>query len=376
MASPEVLDFEKLLAPIPGENPAGRPLRSDYSPQSIYQAIKSARMAARATERDVAWDGEQSTGNQADWTPVLKLGPQIIAEESKDLEVSAWLTEALVRKHGYAGLRDGFRLIRSLSEQYWENLYPLPDEDGVLTRVAPITGLNGEEAEGVLITPINNVPLTDEGTYRSLSIADYKQALELARLDDAAKKSQRVAQGAVTLEMFERAVRETPAEDVRRCSEDLAACREEFEKLGAVLEEKCGKGKEGFSLAPPSSQIRGALETASEHLQSLLRYLPEQANLAESGDGEGGNPLVPIEGRARFPATHVQTREEAFRALLQVADFFRRTEPHSPLAYALEQAVRWGRMPLPELWSELVPDESVRQQLFKLVGIPSPEEHA
>jgi type VI secretion system protein ImpA len=376
MASPEVLDFEKLLTPIPGENPAGRPLRSDYSPQSVYQAVKSARMAARATERDVAWEGEPSAGNQADWTPVLKMGPQIIAEESKDLEVAAWLTEALVRKHGYAGLRDGFRLIRSLSEQYWENLYPLPDEDGVLTRVAPITGLNGEEAEGVLITPINNVPLTDEGTYRSLSIADYKQALELARLDDAAKKSQRAAQGAVTLEMFERAVRETPAEDLRRCSEDLVACREEFEKLCAVLEEKCGKGKEGFSLAPPSSQIRGALETANEHLQSLLRYLPEQANLAESGDGEGGNTLVPVEGRSRFAATHVQTREEAFRALLQVADFFRRTEPHSPLAYALEQAVRWGRMPLPELWNELVPDETVRQQLFKLVGIPSPEEQA
>ena len=70
----------------------------------------------------------------------------------------------------------------------------------------------------------------------------------------------------------------------------------------------------------------------------------------------------------------MQTREEAFRALLQVAEFFKRTEPHSPISYGLEQAVRWGRMPLPDLWAELIPEESARLQLFKLVGIQPPGE--
>ena len=70
----------------------------------------------------------------------------------------------------------------------------------------------------------------------------------------------------------------------------------------------------------------------------------------------------------------IGSREEAFRALLQVAEFFKRTEPHSPISYTLEQAVRWGRMPLPELLSELVPEDSTREQIFKLVGIrPEPE---
>ena len=63
------------------------------------------------------------------------------------------------------------------------------------------------------------------------------------------------------------------------------------------------------------------------------------------------------------------TREDAFRSLLQVADFFRRTEPHSPVSYALEQAVRWGRMPLPELLQELISDEAVRKDLFRRTGI-------
>jgi type VI secretion system protein ImpA len=54
---------------------------------------------------------------------------------------------------------------------------------------------------------------------------------------------------------------------------------------------------------------------------------------------------------------------------MRVAEFFRRTEPHSPVSYALEQAVRWGRMPLPELIRELVTDESVRRDFFRRTGM-------
>ena len=58
---------------------------------------------------------------------------------------------------------------------------------------------------------------------------------------------------------------------------------------------------------------------------------------------------------------------------MQVADFFRRTEPHSPIPYLLEQAVRWGKMPLAELLNELLPADSVPAQSFKLLGIRLPE---
>jgi predicted component of type VI protein secretion system len=68
-----------------------------------------------------------------------------------------------------------------------------------------------------------------------------------------------------------------------------------------------------------------------------------------------------------------RTREDAFRDLLEIADFFRRTEPHTVVSYALEQIVRWGRMSLPELLAELIPEEPSRKNLFKQVGIKSPE---
>jgi hypothetical protein len=35
--------------------------------------------------------------------------------------------------------------------------------------------------------------------------------------------------------------------------------------------------------------------------------------------------------------------------------------------------VRWGRMPLPELFQELIPEEASRKGLFKITGIKPPE---
>jgi type VI secretion system protein ImpA len=68
----------------------------------------------------------------------------------------------------------------------------------------------------------------------------------------------------------------------------------------------------------------------------------------------------------------VTTREQAFQQLLLLADFFRRTEPHSPLSYSIERVVRWGRMPLPELLGEIVTEDDARKNLFWLAGIGKP----
>ncbi len=365
MGSPCVLDFDRLLSPIPGDSPAGLSLRDDFSPGSPYYAIKDARSVARAVERSMLWGTDEASGDRADWRPVVDLGVAILAEQSKDLEVASWLTEALVRRHGYAGLRDGFHLLHGLVENFWENLYPRPDEDGIQTRLAPLTGLNGEEGEGVLIGPIACVPITTPSSYRAMTIADYRQALELQQVDDAQKRQQRIDHGGVSLQMFETAVSETPAEHFRTLREDLHQSIDEYRKLTEILEEKCGS-----SHSPPSSSIRNALNDCYEHLSNLTKHLFPDETAGEAADGRAGGAVGP----AGDSPKRVETREHAFQSLLQIAEFFKRTEPHSPVSYALEQAVRWGKLPLPELLGELIPDSSSREQLFKLVGIKSRED--
>jgi type VI secretion system protein ImpA len=371
MASPDVLDFERLLAPISDDAPAGFALREDFSPSSVYYKIKGARNTARDAERKGLYPDEKDETTKVappDWSPVVSLGQQILAEKSKDLEIAAWLTEALVRRSNYPGLRDGFRLIRELVERYWDSIHPRPDEDGILTTIAPITGLNGDQSEGALVKPIADVPITEPGAFRAFSCGDYLQAVELEKVTDLDKRQQRIDQGAVSLSMLEQAIRETPRDFLLTMREDLHAAYDEFERMTALLDERCGRGEDGYSQAPPSSNLRQALLDCKEIVDRLVK-----PDVAAGAEGEvvsnGDHSLVAVGGEAVGGNRKIQTRDDAFRALLMVADFFQRTEPHSPVSYALRQAVRWGQMPLPELLMELIPDATVRDGLFRHVGI-------
>jgi len=107
---------DDLLNPIPGENPSGESLR--YAP--VFDKIKEARRADDdAPQGD--WQFERKT---ADYPLVIKLAGEALATKSKDLQVAAWLTEAILRKEGFRGLRAGLELIKGLVENFWDTLLP------------------------------------------------------------------------------------------------------------------------------------------------------------------------------------------------------------------------------------------------------------
>lgn len=370
MPSPDVLDFAKLLAPIPGDQPAGTDLRTDPSPTSDYFAIKDARSAARAAERQMVLAEDEASSTPADWRPVQDKAIQTLATKTKDLEITAYLVEALVRRNGFAGLRDGFRLAREFVEQFWDGLYPLPDEDGLETRVAPLAGLNGDGAEGTLIVPIARVPITDSPTAGRLGCVHFQQATALSKITDTKLRDKKIAQGAISLDVFLKAVAETPPEFFVSLVQDLQQCQEEFTKLSTALDQKCG------GLAPPASGIKTALGSCLDIVKDVGRSKLEAAKTpgaaAAAPAAAAGSTAGPAPNPAPAPDV-IQNREDAFRQLLKVAEFFRTTEPHTVVSYSLEQVVRWGRMSLPELLSELIPEEASRKNLFKQVGIKPPE---
>src|SRR5262249_37850285 len=204
MPSAETLEFAKLLKPIVGEKPTGADLRADSSPGSLYYAVKDARTAARNAERLQA-TGEETDKAAAvppDWKAVLQHALKALAEKTKDLEITAYLIEAQVRLHGFAGLRDGFRLARELTEKFWDHLYPLPDEDGLETRLAPLIGLNGEDSQGTLIVPIARVPVTEATALGRLSCMNYQQAAALRQMTDQKAREKKISAGALTLQGF------------------------------------------------------------------------------------------------------------------------------------------------------------------------------
>ncbi len=370
MASQENLDFEALLAPVEGDNPAGENLRDDASPTSVYYQIKDARSAARAAERNMEMDDEPS-GFLDEWRSILELSPDVIATRSKDLEIASWLTEAMLRAYGFAGLRDGFRLIHGMVENFWDDLYPLEDEDGLETKIAPLTGLNGDGGDGTLIQPIRKVQITEGSSDEPYAYWQYEQAGELAKVVDEEKRQARIDAGALTLEQMTLSVSETPTPFFRELLDDLQGALDEFAKLNALLDEKCGMD------GPPTSNIRNLLQTILDEVSFLAKdKLAVDAPAAESAEAEGGGgaAAAAAAGGAAGPAVPgaINSREDAFNTLLKVADYFRKTEPHSTMSYTLEEMVRRARMPLSDLLVELIPDEEARRGFLMRAGIAPP----
>src|ERR1039457_4446205 len=121
---------DNLLNPIPGENPSGEDLR--YAP--IYDQIKEARRA-----EDEAAQGEWvHEVKKADFPLVIKLATDAIATKSKDLQLAAWLTEALVKVEGFAGMKQGVQLILDLTANFWETVYPQLEDGDAELRASPL----------------------------------------------------------------------------------------------------------------------------------------------------------------------------------------------------------------------------------------------
>jgi len=377
MASETVLDFDALLAPISDEQPSGAELKSDAAKNAIYYSVKDARDSARSAERQLI-TAESETASDLDppdWVGVKAKCVDAIAHHSKDVWIAAWLIEALCRLNGFAGLRDGFRLVHEMCDRFWDGIHPAPDDDGYATPMAQLRGLNGDESEGALLRPIEAIPLTRSSTYGALCMYNFRQAADLQQITDPTRRQAKIDQGALTLETFDKAVRESPAPFLRDLFDDIEQAIEEFRKMSDLLDARCGKDEYGEPAAPPSSNIRQLLEDCRDRVKVMARHVLE-AGSADAPAEEGGEMIAGGDGGDNTPAAPGQkrlvTRDDALDALLQVADYFRRTEPHSPVSYSLEQAVRWGRMPLPELLAELIPDETARAAMYLRAGIPNP----
>jgi type VI secretion system protein ImpA len=247
----------------------------------------------------------------------------------------------------------------------------------VANRVAPLGGLNGlDGADGTLIGPIHNIPLTGESASEGpFARWHYRQAADIEGITDPEKRQKRIDGGAITMDRINKAEAETPAEFAKNLLDDLAGCIKEFDALSALLDEMCGRDAAGRPAAPPTSTIRNALKECHSVVEAICKskFVGVEDSGGDSGGAGPGKFSGGDSGRA-WAGGKIRSRNEAFQALLQVAQFFKETEPHSPISYALERAVRWGKMPLPELLSELISEEGSRSSVFKLVGIPPPKE--
>ena len=332
-------------APPLGEDP-----RLGGAALGLYRALRDARSSARAEERrqEAGSDGDEdgpAVTLQPSWAEVRALAQRISDEHASDVEVLAWLVEAETRIGGHGGLAGAMGRVAAALRAHGVALHPQP-EDAEDDTFAALAGLNGVGREGSLIQPLRLVPLAPGASYGQASLwgASQPGGEEALRADlDGADR------GAVAARLAE-----------------IARAGAMVREVDALLTALRG------SQAPPFAQILGVLDDAERALRRLagIAEAPPEAEGAEPGPAPEG----PQAEAPRGPSGAPRSREEAFEQLSRIAAYFRRTEPHSPMAQAIDTLVRRGRMDFAALLEELIPDESTRLAVLTSAGIKSPPE--
>src|SRR5580765_2687893 len=349
---------EDLLNPIAGENPSGVDLRYDNR-LLLFDKIKEARRQ----DDNLAQGDWQHERKVADHKLVVKLTEEALASRSKDLQLAAWLTEALVHAQGFAGLRQGLTLCHGLIQNFWDTLYP-PIEDGDLElRGGPLDWL-----VAVLDVPLRSVALVNAGysflKYKETKLVGYESAAQNDKERKA--RAKKIEEGKLPPELFDKAFSETPKAFYAATEKELDACLQAVDQLSQLCDEKFGNA------APSISRLKGPLAEIRQCVHTLLEKKretepdPVEETPAEQPGGMEGQSGAGTSGSA----VELTDRRQAVALAIKAAAFLRKKEPHSPAPYLMLRGLRWGELRAATDLSDATlleaPPTELRQQLKRL----------
>lgn len=335
-----MLDLDALSAPLADAAPCGE----DLSFSSEYDAILDARRADDPTLEQGAWVTELKV---ADWPGVANRSSMLLQKRSKDLRLAGWWAEAQTHLHGFSGLAQGYRLVAVLCERYWDEVHPLIEEGDAEQRVGSLRWLLDQSTQWLRQLPLMQAP---QGRF---GLADIEAA-----------HGRRGEDNRITAESLEAARRATPHEFYARLVETVADCAEALHQLQQVVDARLGM--EGPSFAAVREQLERVSDTARRFARDAGVLLDGYAPPAPLADESEVAAVSMPAGVALTPGA-IDSRKEAIAQLRCVAEFFRRTEPHSPVAYLADKAARWGEMPLHVWLRRVIKDDSTLSQLEELL---------
>ena len=333
---------DDLLNPIEGPNPSGANLR--YDP--VYDKIKEARREEAQPPPGMTEQDRKVSDN----AQVIKLTTDLLTNKTKDLQLAAWMTEAMLKQRGFAGLKEGLALCCGLVDKFWDTLYPEIEDGDAESRGAPL-GFVGVKLD----IPLKLVPVVEKARY---GLLDHQQSREVGYEDqikgDEAKKKRAalIKEGKLAPELFDRAFEETPKKFYAQAEKDLDGCLENLTRLKKSCDEKFG------SDGPAYGPLQAALEASRHLIHGFLQKKREKepdpveevapAAAVPGAEGEAAAPgatpvrtgvLISVEGSSE-PADRVET----IKKIAEAAAFLRRREPQSPAAYLMLRGLRWGEL--------------------------------
>ncbi|MET1023461.1 MAG: type VI secretion system protein TssA [Pseudoxanthomonas sp.] len=365
------IDIPTLLAPISADAPCGE----DAGFSDLFDRIREARRADDPTLSQGDWRTDLKV---ADWRSALDLSTQVLTRVSKDLQAAGWLAEAATARFGLEGTRDGLTVVAGLLEQYWDGLYPELDGEDADERAGKLVWLNTN-----LATALQTLPLNDDSA-APVTLHDWQSSREVDNLSRQNADAYRAAldEGRLNGEAFDAAVAASSADRLRERVVAVAGATAAFTRLQAQADVRMGR----------NAPVLTGIETALKRITQVLQRAAQQKGLLDLAPADtpaAVDDLPTPSAPARIAAVGTSTssagtiavpsfsvsgdgaaaKQAALKALDEIAGFFRRTEPHSPVSSLLDQAVRWADISLADFLQEVVRDDSVLNAIRARVGL-------
>jgi type VI secretion system protein ImpA len=330
-----IIDVEKLLAPVDGENPVGADLSYDPSMMEIDQ------LAAGKPEQQV---GDTIVpAEDPDWKELRSRCTEVLTK-TKDLRVAMHLLVAAVKMDGLIGLCDGLALIRGIVEKYWDKFYPqLDPEDGN----DPLLRMN---IISTLTDPVNfrrrlrEMPLTLSPMLGKFGLKD----IEVATGEIPAPEDPNIPK--MEMKTIDAAFEDTPLDQLQANAAAVDTAIEHVKAIDTFLTKTVGAGK-----AINFKELEAVLKKAKTHTANYLAKRgvgspePGGDGAAAGTGGGGGAGGAPISGDIRSP-------QDVIKLIDKICAYYERNEPSSPIPLLLKRAQRLVSKNFLEVIKELTPD--------------------
>jgi type VI secretion system protein ImpA len=394
--SEPILNRDELLAPISESKPTGTNYETgeDVELGRAFSELRSLGLSARrietrrfellgmrpgARKEVLAATAGNADGPQADpkWERIAELSYDILVKHSKDTRAIVYLIESMIRLYGLPGLAEALDVGADIIEKYGLAVFPEPESPKEPYFALQFFKMLTESDTNSIRTAIYQLEVFPEESSFTWYAHVIANSLEKRSEEERAEYAEA---GAVAIDDFNRIVEKIAKIDSflifeKQISDSLASAT----RFDTILS---NMSKFTMSLGNLPEYLKQALRwyrnLTGERIEALKALAPKQPDpatveLAESGDLSNiVHREISLSGLSSLESMTIANREQAFENLLRVAAYFRETEPHSPVSYALEQAVRWGRLPLPDLLRDLVADEGVLSSVYRRMGIQDP----
>ncbi len=340
--------LEALLAPVSVAAPEGVPAAEDES----YRRIRHEREEEDASLPLGAWERELKRAN---WVAASELAAAAMATRSKDLQLAAWLLEALIARSGFQALAPGLGLIDALFQRYGASLHPQNSEH----RINLLLWVGQK-----LLPPLRRVAITATGADRDYAWNDWEQAQRNEQLRASLGKQRESEIEGATLGDVGAALACTSNERIVFLQVCLSEGLTALQALECTLDAQFGEDAPGFSAMRNLLERIEVVLFAEARRRGINAQMPSEDAAPDTATGS--------DVRVEDAAVGSLDRREVYAALADIAHALETIEPHSPVPYLIRRAVAWGGLNTAQLYSEVFVRCGGQINIFELLGLGDP----